>query len=144
MALSPLGHRILIKPDEQAEHSDSGLVLPQDRHHVPVSGTVVAVGTGPARDQKIRALIISRCIGIVNALAEIHDSASERDYGLDLRAELYRYKNQVESFERAVNVGDRVVYPAELGLAITEDGQGYILLNEDDVAVIATDEEAAA
>lgn len=144
MALAPLGHRILIKPDDPPHETDSGLVLPADRDHVPVSGTVVAVGSGPARDQKIRALIISRCIGIVNALAEIHPGAAESAYAHDMATELGRYKNQVEQFEREISVGDRVVYTADAGIVIIEDGIEYVLLNEDDAVVIATEDEKAA
>lgn len=132
MALKPLGHRILVKPDTPPEATDSGLVLPQDRHHVPVSGVVMAVGDGPQRDQRIRLAAIARCM----ALAA--DCSSP-----DALAAMRRYRDEIERFDPPLAVGDRVVYPVDAGLEITEDGHTYILLNQDDVAVIATEDIAA-
>lgn len=133
----PTGHRILIQPDAPPTQSASGLILPADRDHVPVSGTVIALGTGPARDQRIRAACIARCIAIVEELAEMGV------HGLDVIAELRRYKNDIERLGHLVAVGDRVVYPVDAGLALSEDGADYILLNEDDVIVIADAQVAA-
>jgi co-chaperonin GroES (HSP10) len=142
MALKPIGNRILIQPDEQPAATDSGLVLPTDRHHIPTSGIVVAVGDGPARDARIREATIARCMAIVVELSYgLHVDADETVN--DIVTELRRYKNQAEKFD-SLHVGDRVVYPVESGLAITEDGQQYILLNEDDAVVVATEEETAA
>lgn len=142
--LKPLGHRILVKPDGQDEQTASGLVLPGDRDYVPTSGTVVAVGDGPERDARIRSKTISRCVGVVAELTEGASVSVEVDKLVyDILAELGRYKNQVERFEAGLRVGDRVVYAAESGLKLTEDGQDYILLNEDDAVAVATEEVAA-
>ena len=127
--LKPLGNRILVQPDAPAESTDSGLVLPQDRDHIPMSGTVVAVGNGPARDAKIRATAIKRCISMVEDVDEV--------------AALRAYLAQAERFD-SLNVGDRVAYPVECGSVLTEDGISYIVLNEDDVVVLVTEQEAAA
>jgi co-chaperonin GroES (HSP10) len=127
--LKPLGHRILVQPDAPAESTDSGLVLPQDRDHIPMSGTVVAVGNGPARDAKIRAAAIKRCISMVEDVDEV--------------AALRAYLAQAERLD-SLNVGDRVAYPVECGSVLTEDGISYIVLNEDDVVVLVTEQEAAA
>jgi co-chaperonin GroES (HSP10) len=127
--LKPLGNRILVQPDAPAESTDSGLVLPQDRDHIPMSGTVVAVGNGPARDAKIRAAAIKRCISMVEDVDEV--------------AALRAYLAQAERLD-SLNVGDRVAYPVECGSVLTEDGISYIVLNEDDVVVLVTEQEAAA
>ena len=132
--LRALGHRVLIHPDPQESETASGLVLPEDRHHVPVSGTIVAVGNGPARDQKIR----SRCFTLVEELAAM----GVRD-PQDYLAAIDTYRTSIERFEPSVAVGDRVVYPLEAGLTVTEDGQTYIVMNEDDVAIVAVEEAAA-
>lgn len=137
--LKALGHRILIQPDAPEQETASGLILPDSRDHVPVSGTVVAVGNGPARDAKIRSRVIARCLSIVDELAEM-GARDPQDY----RRELERYKADVERFEPAIVVGNRVVYPMEAGLTVTENGQTYITMNEDEVALIAAEEEAAA
>jgi co-chaperonin GroES (HSP10) len=141
MALRPLGHRILIQPDEQPAATDSGLVLPGDRDHVPTSGLVVAVGDGPARDQRIRTATIARCMAIVSELDDDVRVDSDSIASVIL-TELRRYKNQTERFD-SLSIGDRVVYPVDAGLKVSEDGREYILLNEDDAVVVATEEEAA-
>lgn len=141
MPLRPIGHRVLVLPDAQPETSASGIVLPQDRDHVPVSGSIAAMGPGGDRlrfDARQRA--IADCL-------EFIDSAI-RSFGtiaplLVVRAEVAGLQGSAHP-ERALHVWDRVVYPAEAGLRVTEDGQDYILLNEDDVVAIATEEEAAA
>jgi hypothetical protein len=47
--------------------------------------------------------------------------------------------------EREIAVGDRVAFPAHLGLDLTHDGQDYVMCHEDDVAVLVaeTEEQAA-
>jgi co-chaperonin GroES (HSP10) len=140
MALKPLGHRILIQPDEPAPVTDAGIVLPDDRDHVPVSGIVVAVGDGPERDARIRSASILRCMAIVEEIAETDDSKA-LTAAVD---EMRRYRNHCERLADSIRVGDRVAYPVECGLKMSEDGNEYILLNEDDAVVIATEESEAA
>jgi hypothetical protein len=94
-----------------------------------MSGTVVAVGNGPACDAKIRAAAIKRCLTMVEDVDEV--------------AALRAYLAQAERFD-SLNVGDRVAYPVECGSVLTEDGISYIVLNEDDVVVLVTEQEAAA
>jgi co-chaperonin GroES (HSP10) len=136
--LKPLGHRLLIRPDAQPDETESGLLLPQTHDHVPVSGTVTAVGNGPARDVTIRSRVIARCLSIVDELAEMGVKDPQ-----DYRRELERYKADVERFESPIRVGDRVVYPVESGLTLTEDGTTYIVMHEDEVAIVVADEVAA-
>ena len=137
--LRPLGHRLLIEPDAQESETASGLVLPEDRDHVPVSGTVVAIGIGPKRDQKIRLACISRCMSIVEELATM-GIRDPQDY----ITEIGRYRDTIERFESPIQVGDRVVYPMEAGLTVTEDGRTLITMNEDEVVILAAEEQEAA
>lgn len=136
--LRPLGNRILIEPDPPDTETASGLLLPDDRDHVPVSGTVIAVGLGPKRDQKIRLACISRCMAIVEELASMA-ICDPQDY----IAELGRYRDTIERFEPSIHVGDRVVYPLEAGLTVTEDNRTLITMNEDEVAILVAEEQAA-
>jgi co-chaperonin GroES (HSP10) len=146
MPLRPLGSRILVKPDAQADETETGLILPTDRHHVPTSGTVVELGDGPQANQRVRAAVIARCMAIVTEMedhyaigeAAVHRLASE------VRDEMRRYRNLTERMPGSLNVGDRVVFPVETGLNVDVDGERYIVLNEDDVAVIANEDEVAA
>ncbi len=139
MSLKPLGHRVLIRPDEQPEQSDSGLILPQDRDHVSYSGTVVAVGNGPARDARVREATIKMCVSIVEKV--IPDGSSH------LRGPVIRTIGALAGktvTEPNLHVGDRVAFSAESGLTFTEDGVEYLVMNEDDVVVLVKDEESAA
>lgn len=46
MAVKPMEDRVLIKPSEQADKTDSGIYLPESSKERPVQGKVVAVGPG--------------------------------------------------------------------------------------------------
>lgn len=139
--MQPLGHRLLIKPDLPETQTASGLVLPDDRDHIPVSGVVVTVGDGLARDQRVRRAVLLRAIGIIEELAGM-GVRDPQDYMDEIR----RYMNSIERIDGPCHVGDRVAYPVDAGLRIEKDGEAFILLNEDDIAVIVPEdaEEKAA
>jgi co-chaperonin GroES (HSP10) len=42
-----------------------------------------------------------------------------------------------------VCVGDRVAYSVEAGLTFTEDGQTYLVMNEDDLVVLVVEDAVA-
>ncbi|HBS28250.1 MAG TPA: co-chaperone GroES [Phycisphaerales bacterium] len=46
MAVKPLEDRVLVKPIEKSNKTESGLYLPESSKERPVQGTVVAVGPG--------------------------------------------------------------------------------------------------
>jgi chaperonin GroES len=46
MAVKPLEDRVLVKPIEREEKTESGLYLPETAKERPVQGKVVAVGPG--------------------------------------------------------------------------------------------------
>lgn len=139
-SLRPLGHRILVKPDAQPDASAAGLILPQDRDHIPVSGTVVELGPGGNQMRyRSRQRAITDCI-------EIMESA-ERTWGhiavlQVVREEISALLGTSEP-EREIQVGDRVAYGAESGLKLTQDGEDFIILNEDDVCVLVQEEAFA-
>jgi co-chaperonin GroES (HSP10) len=141
MGLQPIGHRILVKPDEQPDETASGLVLPQDRDHIPMSGTVVAIGPGGSAVRfRARQRAIRDC-------AEVIESVMRRWHAM---APLLLARDEIAGLlgssdpEHEIAVGDRVAYPVEAGLLLTVDGESYIVLNEDDVAVLVREEEVAA
>lgn len=141
MSLTPTGHRILVRPDEQPDTTDSGLVLPQDRDHIPVSGTVVALGPGGSQVRyRARQRAITDCLEMVESAVRQWGGPAALQVLRDEVAGLLGSSDP----EREVAVGDRVAYAAEVGLKLTHDGQEYILLNEDDVAVVVTEMENAA
>lgn len=48
--LTPLGDRVVVKPEPQEEKTRSGIVLPDTAKEKPSEGTVVAVGAGRILD----------------------------------------------------------------------------------------------
>lgn len=122
-----LGHRVLVVPDDAPTMTASGLLLPQDRPYQPTSGTVHLVGEGSAHDARIRQAAIKKCIALL-------------DKGCTVAA--LRHLLQEGDLAPTVEVGQHVIFPAECGLNITDDGTPYVLLNEDDL-VIAEIEVAA-
>lgn len=139
--LRPTGHRVLVKPDEAPDTSASGLILPQDRDHVPVSGTVVALGPGGLQVRyQARQRAIRDCCELVESQIRSFGAIAPLTMLRDEMAGMLGSSDPV----REIGVGDRVVYPVDVGLTLTEDGTTYIILNEDDVAVLVTEEAEAA
>lgn len=139
--LKPLGHRLLVQPDAQPDQTESGILLPQDHDHVPVSGTVVAVGPGGSQLRyQARQRAIKDCCEIVeSALTQFGHLAALRI----VRDEIAGLLGSSDP-QREVQVGDRVAYPVECGLKVTEDGAEFVILNEDDVAVIVIEQPQEA
>ena len=48
--LTPLGDRVVVKPEPAEEKTKSGIVLPDTAKEKPQEGTIVAVGTGRILD----------------------------------------------------------------------------------------------
>lgn len=138
--LRPIGHRILVKPDEPEETSAGGLILPQQRDHVATSGIVVAVGPGGSLVRyRARQRAIRDC---VRALHESDVLFGEALWGL-VREELAQLLGTSDP-EHELQVGDRVAFAPDVGLIFVEDGEEYITLNEDDVVIVVEDVEAVA
>ncbi len=48
--LTPIGDRVVVKPEPEEVKTKSGIVLPESAKEKPQEGTVVAVGTGRVLD----------------------------------------------------------------------------------------------
>jgi len=48
--LTPIGDRVVVKPDPEEQKTKSGIVLPDTAKEKPSEGTVIAVGTGRILD----------------------------------------------------------------------------------------------
>ncbi|RMH27651.1 MAG: co-chaperone GroES [Planctomycetota bacterium] len=55
MAVKPMEDRVLVRPIEQSDKTESGLYLPESAKERPVRGKVVAVGPGQRLDNGQRA-----------------------------------------------------------------------------------------
>jgi co-chaperonin GroES (HSP10) len=134
--LQPLGHRVLIRPDQQPEDTDSGLLLPQDREYVPTVGTVERLGDGSKRDAETRKRAAAFCKALVNKFV----SPDERG---PIVGALDAYADRAERHEGAVSVGARVAFPDEVGSVVNVDGVRYLILPEDDIVVIELEDVPA-
>lgn len=137
-----LGHRVLITPDPQPE-AESGIVLPQDREWVATSGTVVQVGPGGSKmryDARQRALKAA-----LESIEREHYSTNEWFHG-GIRAACERVRALLGTYDPPcdVQVGDRVAFNGDHGLAMTVDGEPFLILNQDDVVIIVEEAEEAA
>ncbi len=55
MAVKPLEYRVLVKPVERENKTDSGIYLPESSKERPVQGKVIAVGPGKLLENGKRA-----------------------------------------------------------------------------------------
>lgn len=139
MSLRPTGHHILVKPDAQPDTSGV-IILPQDHDHIPMSGTVVALGPGGSLVRyQARQRAIKDCIEVVESAVRMFTPTAALRVVLEEVAGLIG----TSAPEREMQVGDRVAFAAESGLSFSEDGESYIILNEDDVVVVVGEEVAA-
>jgi chaperonin GroES len=52
MGLAPLGDRVIVRPLDAEDVTDSGLVIPDTAQEKPQRGEIVAVGSGRVEDGK--------------------------------------------------------------------------------------------
>ena len=57
MAVKPLDDRVLVKPVEQSNVTDSGIYLPESSKERPVHGKVIATGPGKLLENGQRAVM---------------------------------------------------------------------------------------
>jgi chaperonin GroES len=50
LKVNPLGDRVLVKPNEQAEQIKGGIIIPDTAKEKPQEGTIIAVGPGKNSD----------------------------------------------------------------------------------------------
>lgn len=129
--MTPLGHRVLIRPDEEPAQAGAILLL-EHQDFVATSGTVVALGPGGSR---VRYQARQR------AIADAAEWIDRQGYGR-LAAGLRSNFAKSADWDREIAVGDRVAFAAESGVAISKDGEPYLLIEEDDLIVLV--EEAVA
>ena len=55
--IRPLDDRVLLKPDDAKEKTESGIYLPEGAKEKPMSGKVVAVGPGKLNDDGSRSAL---------------------------------------------------------------------------------------
>lgn len=61
--LTPLGDRIVVKPDPEEVKTKSGIVLPDSAKEKPQEGTVVAVGAGKVSEYTGKRIALDVKVG---------------------------------------------------------------------------------
>lgn len=146
MKLIPLGHRVHVKPDStRIEQTSGGIIVPDVYADVPpMSGTVTALGSGPEHDKRIRTQAIRDCIAAVTEVDETFRHAAPTQAALE---ELGRVLRLDPDPEHDVQIGDRVIFPMEVGheIVIDERTQDTVLvINEESILAIVEPEAAVA
>lgn len=138
MSLRPLGSRLLIKPDPPATVI-SGILVPASAEKPPaMTGTVIALGHGPASAQAVRQATLAQVAERFHAVADEVSAAHLQD----AFAEVLRTLVQEAASLHDVAVGDCVCFAFTAGTNLTVDGEPYILMLEDDLEAVWTPDEA--
>lgn len=131
--LKPLGDRVLIKPHQSANETDSGLILPENRadQSLEMQGTVVAVGT-PRHPRKEEADTLASALDEKwSEWDRDRDPGSAHPYAAS--AALLRDLVRRES---CVQPGDDVLFSWTAGQEILIDDERFLLLREDDLLAV--------
>lgn len=154
MNVRPLGHRIHVKPDAtHIEQTTGGIIVPDAYADVPsMSGTVIALGSGPERDldreRRVRALAIKDCIDAVSEADDQFRHPPVTQVILDNLGRMLRLDPPDAGLSYDVKVGDRVIFPMDAGheVVIGEDAKGAtVILTEDSIlAVVEPDAQENA
>lgn len=127
MTLTVLGPHIFVRPDTLPDVGDSGLVLVHGRRQATMTGTVVAVGEGPA--------FVNRAIvATLEAVSEVLDN-----HGYDASAIIDA--TTLEPREHLVRCGDRVLFSPESGEEVCFEREHLIAMLEDQVIAVIDQKE---
>jgi len=142
MTVKPLGSRLLIRPDLPAPAS--AIIIAPDIVAPPpeMSGTVIAVGDGSERAATVKRDLMTDVRGIVTDVADTFRALDAPWYQMLMDA-LGRYGAR-RPLEYEVTIGDRVLFPWNVGVTFVVDGDDYLTLSEDDLSAVFTEDEAAA
>jgi len=146
--IKPIGHRIVVQPDAPVTETASGFVIPDAYADTPpMSGIVLRVGDGPARDKHIRARAIARCLAILNDATV--EAASPLEALRITQDEIARYLRDASELGPVCEVGQRVIFPMEAGHEIVLNeatDESVVILSEDSVLAVydAEPQEQAA
>jgi co-chaperonin GroES (HSP10) len=145
MNLRPLGHRLVILPDQPVTETESGLYIPDAYQDTPaMSGIVQRVGDGSFRDRRIRTASIARCLSILETAYE--SSSSGVEAFATAREEMARYMADIEDVPHVAEAGQRVIFPMEAGheIVLGEDTEGAVVIVSEDSILAVYDNEVAA
>lgn len=139
--LKPLGNRLIVKPDAADTESAGGIVFPETYGKPPaMSGTVISVGRGPSTAHRVRQHTLARVMKAISDCAERVPSAALR---ITLEDEIARIAVEDVNFSE-VSEGQYVAFAYTAGHKMAIDGEEFIVLQEDDVQAVWTEEPVSA
>lgn len=128
--LRPLGSRLLIKPDPPATVI-GGILVPGSAEKPPaMTGTVIALGRGPASAHQVRQA----------TLAEVRDALQQAGMAVAVVEAIFATLGRAEMHD--VTEGDCVCFAFTSGTNLTLDGEPFILIAEDDLEAVWTPDAA--
>ena len=141
--LKPLGSRLLVRPTPPDTASAGGIIFPQvHSERSAQSGTVVAVGSGPASAHRIRQAVIASARGRVAQALDLYADHPEACAAADTALARYAAETPLLS---ELRVGDFVAFPFTAGTAMEVDGETLIVIDEAAIeAVWQPEQETAA
>lgn len=129
--LRPLGSRLLIKPDPPATMI-GGILIPQTADKPPaMTGTVIAVGRGPASAHRVRQATLN----------DVREALQQA--GADVASIAAVFTELAQANVHDVSEGDCVCFAFTAGTNITVDGEALIVIAEDDLEAVWTPDGAA-
>lgn len=147
MTIRPIGCKIAVKPDRAPTETASGFLIPDVTDIPPMSGTVIAVGNGPAshsRLVKTRATALRDAIDAVDEVSEQFRHPAALQVASENLARLLR---STPAAEHLVKVGDHVIFPMNAGHEVVlgeNTDEAVLILDEDAVLGVCERAEVAA
>lgn len=135
--LQPLGDRILIRPEENATQTASGLHVVEQFAQPEVMGEVVSVGfcTHPLRADALA--LADRIDDRRLSSAEVWTYSKEDEDSLlaDISSSVAMLR-ELTARQPSVKVGDIVVFSVKSGQEIQVDGTRYLIMRESDLLAV--------
>lgn len=141
MTIRPLRDRVLIRPDEPEDMTESGLHVVEHRKPEQ-SGTVSAVSRShPQRDQIERAIdwLRDHRGNIAAVLSNGYDDEAQCDFIDQLMLWLHELSGSAASVRR----GERVVFSWTAGqeLLMPDSGERYFMIKDSDLLAVIDDDD---
>lgn len=141
MNIRPVGSRILVRPDLPPPVSDL-IVAPDNATPEPeMSGTVVALGNGHEAAMNLKRDIMVDVRKIIQRVMDTIPNCNGPAFAM-LLEEIGQYGASMP-YEYDVKIGERVVFPWNVGTKMALENVEYIVLREDDPIAVFTEDEAS-
>lgn len=137
--LKPIGDRVIIKPLQNPDHTESGLVLPENRseRYLDMQGIVVAVSD---RERVFRCDVDAMFdeLAFEAECMTGYDKAGK--YQVCDLGELHANLTLCKQAPADVKVGDHVLFSWKDGQEVTIDDDTFLMMRETDILAVLEEE----